>query len=103
MFRIARRVSVLVVAGAAASLFAAPAQASIGTCTVTPIGSVTVSAYCTGHAPSSFRAKIYCFTSDGYRTEWRYGPWRTAGAGSSSVVGCQNGWTRIGQGYDAIP
>ncbi len=104
MFRIARRASLLVIAGIAASLLVAtPAQASIGPCTVSTPGSATVTVYCGGHAPSTFRAKINCFTAVGYRTEWRYGPWRTAGNGISSTVSCQSGWNRIGSGYDAIP
>jgi hypothetical protein len=63
--------------------------AHVGTCSML-INYVqhTNTAYCGGWAPSQFRAWIEC---QGALIPWPYinvGPWRTAGGGVTSTVGC---------------
>jgi hypothetical protein len=62
---------------------ASPAAATIGTCTITPVGARSVSVYCQGTPPTTFKALIIC---DGSFP--KYGPLRNAGGGVASVASC---------------
>ncbi|WP_238012504.1 hypothetical protein KZZ52_58745 [Dactylosporangium sp. AC04546] len=64
----------------------APASASIGSCSTNFSNNNDrgyVDAYCTGSAPSSFRAQIKCSNGNTY-----YGSWRYAGGGTHSYTQC---------------
>ncbi|HZR50751.1 MAG TPA: hypothetical protein VFB06_14670 [Streptosporangiaceae bacterium] len=78
-------------ANAATTTAAAPPRTSsqaipreITGCFVVPDGDDAVEAYCGGSTPSKFRAWVICTGGEGLR----YGPWRIAGAGTTSYVAC---------------
>ncbi|HEY7223949.1 MAG TPA: hypothetical protein VH561_10220 [Micromonosporaceae bacterium] len=62
-------------------------------CYVFPDGDGASEAYCSGTAPSQFRVWIICTGGGLY-----YGPWRTAGGGSTSYAQCTVNHFRVDDG-----